>query len=64
MYVRGNLITCHVKTNPTTTLSHRKQVQAWGALITAGLLPAQKNLPVPVACGESLSPGHFSTFCT
>lgn len=68
VYVRGNLITCHVETNPITFLSHRRQTQACDALSTAGLLPAQRHLPVPVACGNLspvlLPPGHFSTFCT
>lgn len=51
VFVRDSLLTCHVvETNPITTIPRSKQAQACGAHITAGLLPAQRQLRFSVAC--------------
>lgn len=65
--LRGSLLTCHVaETNPITTVPCRKQAQACGAHITAGLLPAQGSFnsrwPVGNLSPVLLPLGHFSTF--
>lgn len=67
VFVRDSLLTCHVvETNPITAVPCRKQALACGAHITAGFLPAQRQLPFLVSC-HNLSPvllplGHFSAF--